>query len=110
MKHYQEVAYLFREKGFLFGYAGFYTDLSGGYDETSIDGDYGGGNWGAFLWGMAPWGGIQRPKPVRVFIPREKSRGSLLSIRLKIRNAQSRWSLNGLSLQFDYVSERMTRY
>ena len=109
MKHFQEIAWLFREKGFLFADSGFYTDLSGGYDDTEMSGDYGGGTWGAFAWGSAPWGGIQRPKPIRVFVPREKSRGSLLSVRFKVRNAMSRWSLNGVSLQFEYVSERMTR-
>ena len=109
MKHYQEIAWLFREKGFLFADTGFFTDLSGGYDETEIAGDYGGGTWGAFLWGDVPWGGLLRPKPIRVFVPREKSRGSLLSVRLKINNARARWSLNGMSAQFEFVSERMTR-
>lgn len=109
MKHYQEIAWLFREKGFLFASTSFYTDLSGGYDDIEIVGDYGGGNWGAFIWGDVPWGGVQRPKPVRVFMSREKSRGSLLSIRLSIRNAFAQWSLNGVSVQFDFVSERMTR-
>ena len=108
-KHFQEIAWLFREKGFLFGDTGFYTDLSGGYSETEITGDFGGGTWGAFPWGLTPWGGILRPKPIRVFVPRDKSRGSLLSVRLKVRNAMSRWALNGISLQFEYVSERMTR-
>ena len=109
MKQYQEVAWLFREKGFATGTTSFYTDLSGGYQDTIITGDYGGGFWGAFFWGMVPWGGLMRPKPIRVFVPREKSRGSLLSVRIKVKNAFAQWSVNGLSVQFEYVSERMTR-
>lgn len=108
-KHYMEVAWLFRDKGFLFGTSSFYTDISGGYENTTINGNFGGGSWGSFPWDSLPWGGIQRPKPIRVFVPREKSRGSLISIRLRIRNAYAKWSLNGMSVQFDYVSERMTR-
>jgi hypothetical protein len=109
MKHYQEIAWLFREKGFLFADTSFYTDLSGGYDDTEMIGTYGGGVWGNFLWGDVPWGGLLRTKSTRVFVPREKSRGSLLSIRLSVSNARSRWALNGLSLQFEFVSERMGR-
>ena len=109
MKHFQEASFLFRKNNFIEGMASFYTDLSGGYSKTTIYGSFGGGSWGLFGWGTIPWGGIIRPKPVRVFIPREKSRGSLLSVKLTILNAYSEWSLNGVSLQFDYVSERTSR-
>lgn len=109
MKHFQECAWLFRENNFINGTASFYTDLSGGYSNTTLYGNFGSGSWGLFSWGSIPWGGIIRPKPIRVFIPREKSRGSLLSIKLTILNAYSKWSLNGVSLQFDYVSERNSR-
>jgi len=109
MKHFQEIAWLFRDKSFNNGTTSFYTDISGGYSETEIAGSFGADLWGGFTWGSVPWGGIQRPSPIRVFIPREKSRGSLLSIKLKIRNAYAKWSLNGCSMQFEYVSERMTR-
>jgi hypothetical protein len=109
MKHFQEIAWLFREKGFETALTSFYTDLSGGYQDTVISGTFGSDTWGGFPWGQVPWGGIIRPKPIRVFVPREKSRGSLLSVRFKVQNAFSKWSLNGMSVQFEYVSEKMTR-
>jgi hypothetical protein len=109
MKHFQEVAWLFRDKAFNTAASSFYTDLSGGYSETTINGTFGSDLWGAFQWGSGPWGGIQRPKPIRCTVPREKSRGSLLSIRFRVKNAYAKWSLNGVSVQFEYVSERMTR-
>ena len=109
MKLFQEVALLFRESNFVNGTLGFFTDLSGGYQETTILGSYGGDLWGLFLWGNGAWGGTSRPKPIRVFVPREKSRGSLISAKLRISNAYSKWSLNGMSLQFDWVSERVSR-
>lgn len=109
MKHFQECALLFREASFLTGTLSFFTDLSGGYSATTVNGSYGSTLWGLFLWGDGTWGGLVRPKPVRVFIPREKSRGSLLSVKLVISTAYSDWSLNGVSLQFDWVSERTSR-
>lgn len=109
MKHFQEIALLFREKSFDFADVSFYTDLSGGYESTVINGSFGADLWGAGLWGAGPWGGLQRPKPLRVFVPREKSRGSLLSLKLNIKNAFAKWSLNGVSFQHVEVSERMER-
>jgi hypothetical protein len=106
MKHWQEVAMLFRETNFISGIISFYTDLSSGYSNTSFAGNFGSGAWGLFSWGTIPWGGIQRPKPIRVFVTREKSRGSILSVKITIINSYSKWSLNGISIQYDWVSER----
>lgn len=108
-KHFREVALLFRETAFLTGTLGFFTDLSGGYSSTSVSGSFGGGLWGVFNWGEGTWGGVIRPKPLRVFVPREKSRGSLLSIKFTMNNAYAKWSLNGISIQYAFVSERTNR-
>lgn len=105
-KHFQELQLLFREQQFNYADVGFYTDVSGGYEEVQITGSYGGGLWGLFNWGEIPWGGLQRPKPIRMFIPREKSRGTLMSIKFGCRVAYSKWSLNGFTIFYDYVSER----
>jgi len=109
MKHFQEAAVLFRETNFITGNLSFFTDISGGYAATVIRGSFGSLFWGLFAWGSGAWGGVSRPKPIRVFIPREKSRGSLLSTKLSIANAYSKWSLNGVSIQYEWVSERTGR-
>lgn len=109
MKHFQEIAFLFRESSFAQAIASFFTDLSGGYSVTTMFGNLGSTLWGLFPWGSGAYGGAVRPKPIRVLIPREKSRGSLLSVQFRIRWAQARWSLNGVSAQFEFVSERTTR-
>lgn len=108
MKHFQECALLFRESSFLTGSLSFFTDLSGGYVGTTINGSFGSNLWGLFAWGSGAWGGVSRPKPIRVFVVREKSRGSLLSVKLGISNAYAKWSLNGCSLQYEWVSERVS--
>lgn len=109
MKHFQEVAMLFRESNFISGLVSFFTDISGGYLGTTIHGSFGSGVWGQFTWGSGAWGGISRPKPIRVFVQREKSRGTILSVKLTIANAYAKWSINGISLQYDWVSERTGR-
>lgn len=108
-KLFQECQLLFREQQFNYATISFYTDLVGGYSNSTISGNYGGGTWGMFDWGTTPWGGIQRPKPIRAFVPRDKSRGTLLSIKYSCRVGFSKWSLNGYSLYFDNVSDRLNR-
>ncbi len=108
-KHYQELALLFRTQNFNLASVSFYTDMSGGYSNSTITGSYGGGLWGAGSWGSTLWGGVVRPKPIRVTVPREKSRGSLLSIRFQHRVGFGAFSINGYSLQYTFVSERMNR-
>ena len=109
MKHFEEVALLMRESSFISGDISFFTDLSGGYSDTTVNGSFGSDLWGLFAWGNGTWGGISRPKPIRAFIPREKSRGSLLSIKFKVANAYAKWGLNGISINYDWVSERTSR-
>ena len=109
MKHFQEVELLFRTTDFLNGTVSFFTDLSGGYTPTTFFGSYGGSAWGLFAWGSTFWGGAQRPKPIRIFVSREKSRGSVLSVKVTMANAYSKWALNGISVGYEWVSERTTR-
>lgn len=109
MKHFQEVALLLREASFITGILSFFTDISGGYSETTVYGVFGSNLWGLFTWGSGTWGGITRQKPIRVFVPREKSRGTLISIKFKVNSSYAKWSLNGISVQYDWVSERSGR-
>lgn len=108
-KHFQEVLIMFREQQFNYATVSFYTDLVGGYSNSTIRGTYGGGLWGSFAWGSIPWGGTQRPKPLRITVPRDKSRGTLLSIKFAHRVGYGNFSLNGYSLIYDFVSERANR-
>jgi hypothetical protein len=109
MKHFQECALLLREASFINGFLSFFTDISGGYSNTSIAGRFGSNLWGLFSWGSGTWGGVTRQKPIRCFVPREKSRGTLLSVKFRVANAYSKWSLNGVSLNYEWVSERSGR-
>lgn len=108
-KMFQEVAFMFKKQSFVKSLVGFYTDMSGGYQYTNLTGMYGTGVWGASPWGTDLWGGVTRPKPLRVLIPREKSRGTLLVMRYENRFAYSEFIIQGLSLQFDFTTDRLNR-
>lgn len=106
-KHFADITLLFKESRFSNASLSFYTDVSGGYSSVTITGTYGGGGWGAFPWGSLPWGGTIRPKPKRVSVPRNKNRGTLLSVKFNHRVAYGVWKIQGISLNMDYVSERL---
>lgn len=108
LKHYREASLLFKNNYFPSATIGFYSDLSQSLEETSIEGTYG-GLWGLFAWGNASWGGVQRQKVIRTYVPLEKSRCSQLSIRFTHKVGYSMFRLDGVSLQLNAVSERMIR-
>lgn len=108
-KQFQEVAMLFKKQSFISSDIGFYTDMSGGYQYSVLTGQYSTGVWGSAPWGTDLWGGVTRPKPLRVVVPREKSRGTILVLTFKNKFALSEFSLQGFSLQYDFVSERLNR-
>lgn len=98
-KQWPEVAFLFRAARFVSATAGFATDASGSFEDVTILGSRV-GLWGLFPWGESQWGSSSTSIPIRTYIPLEKQRGSLLRVRLKIRQGYSAWKLNGFSLPF----------
>ena len=106
-KLFTEIALLFKSSRFTEASVGFYTDLSGGYSNVPIRGTYGASGWGLSPWGLSPWGGVQRPKPIRVSVPRNKTRATTISIRFAMRIGYGVFSVSGLSIQFNFISERL---
>jgi hypothetical protein len=86
----------------------FVSDLSGTRDEVTLSG-FQIGIWGIFPWGNLPWGGNQRSIAVRTYIPANKQRCSQLNIRLTHQEGYSFYLLNGRSLFYNIVSERLRR-
>lgn len=109
----------FREANFLFkadfngtGTMSFSTDIYPTALSESVTGTNVGG-WGLFGWGGpaetalgVPWGGDPRRRPIRVMIPRQHQRCSLMSISFAHSYAYSPWQLQGISLIGNNVSER----
>ena len=98
-KQFSEISYLFKSARFVNGQFGFATDVNGSFEYVDIEGSSS-GNWGLFVWGSSPWGGVGVSVPIRTFVPLERQRGTLLRNQFKIRNAYSPWKLNGISVVF----------
>lgn len=105
-KVFEQVIAMFKQNRFINATLDFFTDTNGGWESVTISGAYGSAAWGGAPWGSLPWGGATRPKPTRVSVPRNKSRGQLLGTRFSCRMAYSYFSIEGLSLTFDQISER----
>lgn len=108
LKQWSEVSFLFRQAYFNFAEFGFYTDISGSVAPVEIAGTFGGG-WGRFPWGLQPWGGVSRAAPIRTYIPLEKQRADLLSVRFEVRAAWSRFQLLGASLVARGISPKVNK-
>lgn len=108
LKHFQEASLLFKNNYFPEGNVGFYSELSGSVEETTVTGTYG-GLWGRFEWGETAWGGVQRPRAIRTLVPRDKAWCDLLSVRFRHKMAYSTFQLLGVSLPFEFISERLTK-
>jgi hypothetical protein len=108
LKHFQEASLLFKNNYFPIGNIGFYSELSGSLEETEVSGTYG-GLWGLFPWGPASWGGVQRPRAIRTLVPREKAWCDLLSVRFTHKMAYAQFQLQGISIPFEFISERLTK-
>lgn len=83
----------------------------GSQSETITGGNVGG--WGLFGWGGpsetslgVPWGGDPRRRDIRVTVPRNHQRCSILNISFAHSYAYSPWQLQGISLIGNNISER----
>jgi hypothetical protein len=112
-KQLREATLLFNSDFNGTGLVGFVSDVSpAALYETILGGAVGG--WGEFAWGGpfdtalgAPWGGDNRRRPVRVSIPRNHQRSSLLTVSFSHSYGYSPWRLQGISLIGDVISERV---
>lgn len=108
LKQFQEASLIFRNNYFPVASVGFYSELSGSVEDTDLTGTYG-GLWGLFLWGNGYWGGIQRPRILRTYVPLEKAWCALLSVRFTHKMGYSQFQLEGVSIPFEEISQVVTK-
>lgn len=107
-KQFREISLFFKEGFFDNLQLSFFSDLSGNLDTVSLQGLLL-GFWGLFPWGSLPWGGASRSINIRTYIPAEKQRCSQITVRLRHREGFNFFALNGLSLIYNEMSERLKR-
>lgn len=105
MKHFREVAFLFKQNFSIDVNFGFESDFSADNEQLTVTGNaY--GNWGFFSWGEIAWGGVRNRKPFRRIVPRNKQRCTQLIVDFAHRIGFSAFKLNGMAAHYEPVSER----
>ena len=84
---------------------GFRTDLSRGWEYTTLTGT-GVGNWGQFIWGNQNWGGEGNATPFRTYVPLEKQYCRYIEAQLRHSNAFEYYEVDGVSLDARAKSTR----
>lgn len=106
-KHWLECLVLFKNKFFYNAEIGFTSDISFKTEYVDVSGSINESLWGLFTWGGSPWGGFLLPTSIRTYVPLEKSRGSWLKVRVKIRSGYCQFGINGLNLFYNQIGERI---
>ncbi len=111
-KQVREVDLLFKSDFNGSATVGFSSDVNPAVETETIAGGAVGG-WGLFAWGGpfetplgVPWGGANRRRPIRVAVPRNHQRASILNVSFTHSYGYSPWILQGLSSIGDDTSER----
>jgi hypothetical protein len=106
LKQFSEISLFFKNAAFADIDASFNTNISVGAESVTIANRAPNG-WGRIPWGAGGWGGSPSGQNVlRTYVPREKQRGSWLTLRLTTNEAFQGFSLQGVSLIFNQMSSR----
>jgi hypothetical protein len=106
LKHWRETTILFREADFQSVEFGISSNFDPNIEYTTIS-PLRTDQWGSFSWGGIAWGiGSGIAYPIRTYIPLLKRRASWLFFRVRSTKAQTYFAIEGLSIQFENMSER----
>lgn len=107
-KHYREANMLFSEVVLRELNIGFASDVSRNFESKEFT-DNSLAGWGIIEWGLDPWGSDPEPRAYRTYIPRLKQRCRYLNVEFSHNRAFEYYLLNGVSLSYDVLTERVTR-
>jgi hypothetical protein len=106
LKHFREVTMLFRTADFSSIELGFSSNFDPNPEYTEVS-PLRSDQWGSFPWGTIPWGfGSGLAYPIRTYIPLLKRRASWIFFKVRSKKAQSYFAIQGLSVQYENMSER----
>ena len=108
LKHFREASLLFNADFGMEADVEFSSELSGSNESITLTGT-GTGVWGLFEWGTLAWGGAQRQRLIRTYVPKAKQRCSQLSIVFQHAVGYSKFELGGVSAVFEPMSEKVMR-
>lgn len=106
LKHWREATLLFREADFQNIEMGISSNFDPNVEYTTIS-PLRTDQWGSFPWGSIPWGiGSGIAYPIRTYVPLMKRRASWVFFRIRNTKPQSYFAIEGISIQFENMSER----
>jgi hypothetical protein len=106
LKHWREATLLFREADFQSIEMGISSNFDPNVEYTTIS-PLRTDQWGSFPWGSIPWGiGSGIAYPIRTYVPLIKRRASWVFFRIRNTKPQSYFAIEGISIQFENMSER----
>lgn len=104
-KQVSEGTLIFEDSSYSKAVISYATDLSPSQEEIPFTGD-GNGSYGNFIYGEGIYGGNGSAAPFRTYIPLEKQRCRYINARFTHSVAREQFSIYGLSLTFNMVSQR----
>lgn len=108
LKQFREVSLLFNTDFVQTADVIFSTELSGSTESVTLTGTAV-GIWGLFTWGDVPWGGVQKARPMRTYVPQQKQRCTQLNIEFDHKIGYSRFELAGMSVIWEQGTEKVMR-
>lgn len=104
-KHVSEGSLIFEDSSFTSATLSYATDLSGNFEDQTINGN-GNGIFGNSPFGTGLFGGNGSGIPFRTYLPREKQRCRYVLVKFSHGISRESFSLYGLSLTFNPISQR----
>jgi len=106
LKQFREITLLFRDAAFNSAEVSFSTNFATDPTVVTIV-PQAVGAWGTFPWGTVKWGGgVGGQQPIRTYVPLDKQRAVWLNVAVSSEQAFTSFSLAGISIQFNPMSER----
>lgn len=104
-KHVSEGTLIFEDSSFSTAILSYASDLSANFEDQSVSGN-GNGIFGNTPYGQGLFGGNGSGVPFRSFLPKEKQRCRYINVKFLHKVGREIFSLYGLSLTFNPISQR----
>lgn len=108
LKHVRSGSFLIKHNNLNLITVGYSSDLSGNFENIPFKLDRS-GLWGGSLWGGSTWGGEGVAYPLRTLIPKQKQRCRYIKPQLLHASAFRKFSVLGVSFDYEMTSEKTSR-
>lgn len=108
MKHWADLGLIFDKTDFTSITVNTYADTTRTDEEQTLYARAPQGGWGTFQWGQLPWGAQEASEGImRTSIPKNSMRSHWIQLRLRLAEAFTSFSLEGVQVTYTSMSRRM---